>query len=71
MTEPTKIQLLGDSRAELFIDLYLTGASSKEICKEMGWESVRPSQRVHRQLKRLRDRGYDIPTRMPNQNRPA
>ena len=65
------MQRFGDKNAQKFIELYQSGMPAKGICVEMGWESVRPPQRVHRQLKRLRDRGYDIPTRVPNQNRGA
>lgn len=61
----------GDQQAQKFIELYQSGMPAKHICTEMGWQSIRPPQRVHRQLKRLRDRGYVIPTRMPNQNRGA
>jgi DNA-directed RNA polymerase specialized sigma24 family protein len=67
LTEPNKIEALGHDRASIFINAYTHGMSSKDICELMGWTTVRPPQRVHRQVKRLRDRGYDIPTRMPNQ----
>jgi hypothetical protein len=52
-----------DERAKQFLRLWGRGASSKEICAEMGWTSKYPSQRVHVQMKRLRDRGYTIPPR--------
>lgn len=69
MTEPTRLQALGHDRASIFINAYQRGMSAVDICVLMGWVTKRPAQRVHRQVKRLRDRGYDIPTRMPNQKR--
>lgn len=68
---PSKLQEMGHDRAMQFIELYQSGMPTKGICKEMGWETKRPPQRCHSYLKRLRQRGYDIPTRMPNQNRKA
>lgn len=50
-------------KAMKFIALYNSGASSRVIAEQMGWNTTRPNQMVSRQKARLRARGYEITNR--------
>lgn len=64
MPASPKVQVLSDARAKEFIALYNDHSLSMDvIAQRMGWETQYPRQRVQSTLKRLRERGYDIPPR--------
>ena len=55
-----RAQIASHKRAEKLIAMFENGDTSKDIAAAMGWNTDWPSHMVTKEIRRLRERGYEV-----------